>query len=158
MAWYDPTSWELVSWGTSPHLADVDAAHVEWLDRIARFSQSSAYRPWTQSITAWATTQAGDARALSTTAEEYWQQVGAAWNANAEDVYRNLDVEQASKVLGLLGQSSAAARQIEAAKEQGQLGTIAAGTLEGTVADLDKKTKWYVVPLAALLLWGWVRK
>lgn len=147
MAWYDPTSWQLVDFGATPHLEDLGAAHAEWLDRIDRFSVSPAYYPWAPEAVTFAVQGAEQARAESETAGEYWDAVGADWTSNTGLLAQWMDPDQLNKLLSLLGQSSYSAEGLAEARQLGQVGTIAAGTVKATVED---------VGLARLPWWAYV--
>jgi len=152
MAWYDPTSWQLVDFGGTAHLEDVDAAHSEWLDRIDRFSDSPAFGPWDTEAIFFAVSGAEQARAQADTAGEYWDFVGADWTSNNSRIAQWLDPDQHSKILSLLGQSSYSAEGLEEARKLGQVSTIAAGTIAGTAADIEERTRipWWVWPAGIL--------
>ena len=149
MAWYDPTSWQLVDFGGTPHLEDLDAAHEEWLDRIDRFSDSPAYRAWSPSAVAWSVDGAETARAQAETAVDYWLLVGADWSSSAATLATWMDPDQLNKLLLLLGQSSHASEGLAEARELGEVGTIVAETAKATAADVgEARIPWWAYPAA----------
>ncbi len=144
MAWYDPTSWQLVDWGATPHLEDLDAAHAEWVDRIDRFSNSPAYRPWDVEAIGWALEGAADARAQATSAADYWGLVGEDWTSSSSRLAAWMDPDQLNKLLSLLGQSSYSAEGLAEARELGQVGALVTETAKATAADIGKaRLPWW---------------
>ena len=141
MAWRD---WQWVGWGGTPHLEDLDAAHLEWQERLAGFSSSPAFRPWDPRALQFALEAAAEARATSTTALEYWDAVGSSWSSNSSQLAQWMDPDQLNKVLALLGQSSIAAEGLSTAREMGQLGPLVDATVDATKDDLKRATPWYV--------------
>tara|TARA_Y100000296_G_scaffold57145_1_gene65544 strand:+ start:272 stop:754 length:483 start_codon:yes stop_codon:yes gene_type:complete len=152
MAWYNPASWQLVDFGATPHLEDLDSAHAEWLDRIDRFSDSPAYPPWSAEAIAWAIEGAEDAREQATSAADYWGLIGEDWTSSSSRLAGWMDPDQLNKLLSLLGQSSYSAEGLAEARELGQVGTIAAGTIAGTAADIEERTRipWWTWPAGIL--------
>ncbi|MAH44848.1 hypothetical protein CMI37_03415 [Candidatus Pacearchaeota archaeon] len=156
MAWYNPASWQAVDFGGTPHLEDLAEAHLEWTDRIVRFSQSPAFGPWDDQAISWAMEQAIESRDAATDAADYWQLVGEGWTARASRLSEQMDPDQLSKILGLLGQSGIAAESLSAARDAGTLGTLAAETAKATVADVGDQARarvpWALPVVGALAL------
>ena len=154
MAWAD---FQWIDWGGTPHLEDLDAAHLEWQERLARFSSSSAFRPWDPRALQFALEAASEARATSTTALEYWDAVGSSWSSNSSQLAQWMDPDQLNRVLALLGQSSIASEGLATAREMGQLGPLVDATIDATKKDLKKATPWYVWGLLAIGTIGLLR-
>ncbi len=155
MAWYNPASWQVVDFGGTPHLEDLAEAHLEWTDRIVRFSESPAFGPWDDQAITFAIEQATESREAATDAADYWQLIGEGWTANASRLSEQMDPDQLNKILGLLGQSGIASESLATAREAGTLGTLAIETAKATAEDigaLPARRPWWLVPAAAGLI------
>lgn len=155
MAWW-------TTWGGTPHLENLSSADQMYRDRLARWSQTSAFPHWGEgdlrtalaAIDGWYGTRTAKGGAQVNTgaaksAADYWGHV-ASWWISPEALYLTISDAQRTKIVAVFNQSVAAAEEYETQRDP--------VTHLPTKTDLWSNLPWWAWGAGALLVWNTIRK
>jgi len=150
MAWWS-------DWGGTPHLENLSSADQMYRDRLARWSQTTAFPHWgagdlrtaLDAIPGWYQPSRVGYGDLATTAAEYWGNVSSWWISPAS-LYLTISDAQRAKIVAVFHQSAAAAEEYETQRDP--------VTHLPTKGDLWSQLPWWAYGVAGLVVWNTIKK
>ncbi len=150
MAWFN-------LWGGTPHLENLSSADQMYRDRLARWSQTSAFPHWgagdlrtaLDAIPGWYQSSRVGYDDLATTAAEYWGNV-ASWWISPDALYLTISPEQRTKIVAVVKQSANASQTYEVNRNP--------ATHLPKKSDLWSNLPWWVYGAGALVVWNTIKK
>lgn len=129
--WWDPTSWAFFSdWGAASWSEDIEAAvsqAEDWIERVA------IARTWPADTLNSAIANVEYSGRNSDDARGFWSELVKAWDGSAVSAKSSTGWDQLRDTFVSAAQAAGSTAE---GREQGSLGTVAAGTIEASAEDV----------------------